>query len=440
MIVLLPNCGFLSETSRMLAIAGALRARGAACTLASHGGPYEHLLGAEGRDWTRLAPTMGAARSRAFLDGVLSFGRGDSPLYDDAFLRAAIDEEVAYLRAVGARLAVIGFNLTTYLASRVAGVPLAASHGGVFLPPVLERGLCPAPVNPPRPGMARLPRGVQRWLANHVPFWLRGPARDLNRMARELGVPGLPSMMAMMCADLTLVTEIPEVLGIPADELEAWRPRGRAVWPTTRMRYVGPLFARLDLPVPDRLEAFLAGDDPVVYLAPTSVHEPLLRALVAAVAATGARVVVGATIHQVADLEGERVQVHGVLPSHAIMPRVAAAVIMGGQGSVQTAMTSGTPFVGMPYHGEQELNVALAERRGMAIRLSPDAASGEAMTRAVRRLLDEPAFREAAAATRALYAGADGADGAARAILEYLAAEPATRSSAPARAGVTAAR
>lgn len=420
MIVLLPNCTFLSETSRMLAIAQALRRRGVECTLASHGGPYEHLLNGAGVGYTRVRPLMDEAGSHAFLDGVLSLGRDNKPMYTDDFLCAAIEHEVALFRELGARMAVIGFNLTTYVSSRVAGIPLAASHGGSFLPPVLERGLCPAPVNPPKPGMARLPRRLQRWLANNVPWWIRAPTRQLNRVAKELGVQVLPSFMAMMCADLTLVTDVPEVLGISRADLEGWRPHRRGVWPSTRMRYVGPLFAKLDLPIPDRVEAFLSLKGPVVYLTPTSVRASFLRTMVPAVVAAGARVLVGATVHDVSALESDQVLVHGVLPNHLIMPRTNAAVIMGGQGSVQTAMMSGTPFVGMPYHGEQELNVALAERWGMAIRLSPRAAGTNAMTEAVRRLLDQPSFRENAARARLLYRDADGAEGAARAIIDYL--------------------
>lgn len=48
-------------------------------------------------------------------------------------------------------------------------------------------------------------------------------------------------------------------------------------------------------------------------------------------------------------------------------------------------MASGTPFVGLVYHGEQELNVAAAERIGMAIRMAPAAAETPALTDAVRR-------------------------------------------------------
>jgi UDP:flavonoid glycosyltransferase YjiC (YdhE family) len=300
---------------------------------------------------------------------------------------------------------------------------LATSHGGSFVPPVLAHGLCPAPVNPPTPGLARLPRPLQRWLANHVPRWLTAPVRELNRAADALGVERVPSFMALMCGDLTMVTDVPEVLGLPAEALEGWRPWRRRLWPSTTFRYAGPLYARLDVPVPARVERFLAGDGRCVYVAPTSVREPFLRELVAAVAAAGHRVLVAATIHGARDLESERVMVEGVLPNHVIMPKVGAAVIMGGQGSVQTAMASGTPFVGMPYHGEQELNVALAESQGMAIRLSPALAGTPRMTDAVIRLLTEPGFRANAQRLRRCYEAADGADGCARAILDYLGAQ-----------------
>ena len=74
----------------------------------------------------------------------------------------------------------------------------------------------------------------------------------------------------------------------------------------------------------------------------------------------------------------------------------------------------------MPTNGEQELNVALAERQGMAIRLSPKLAGTAEMTAAVRRLLDEPAFRTSAARLQGHYANIDGAGAAADAILAWL--------------------
>jgi UDP:flavonoid glycosyltransferase YjiC (YdhE family) len=334
-------------------------------------------------------------------------GKTDDPFYTDAELAQAVDAEVKFLREHQARMVVTGFTLTTYLSSRIAGVPLATDHGGTFLPPLLAHRLCPAPVNPPVPAMGRLPRGAQ-----------------LNRHAARLGVEPLPNMLALMCGELTLVTDLPEVVGVPAEAAEGWRPR----WPYrvrsgTTFRWTGPLFAKLDQPVPPDVEAFLQGDEHVVYVVPTSVNEELLRALVGQAQASGARVLVGATVHDIGDLADARTLIAGVLPNHLVMPRVAAAVIMGGQGSVQTAIASGVPFVGLPYHGEQELNVAVAERLGMAIRLSPRDAITPALPQALRKLLDDPAYQSAATRAAQHDEGVDGAARAALAITDYLGAQ-----------------
>jgi UDP:flavonoid glycosyltransferase YjiC (YdhE family) len=421
MVVFMPHCGFLSEVSRAIAIAGALATRGVPVVFAARGGPYAHLVSAAGYPLHPLQPAIDDARARAFLDALLSMGGTDEPFFEPGELEAAVASEVGFLREVGAAMVVTGFTLSAYLSTRVVGVPLATDHGGVFVPPVLARGLCPAPVNPPAPGMARLPERLQRCLANTIPALVKAPVRQLNRHARELGVEPLPSMLSLMCGELTLVTELADVLGLDDDALTGWRPR----WPYsirsgTTFAATGPLYARLDVPIPEEVSAFLTEDEPVVYVSPTSVSEALLRSIVASARAVGRRVLVGATVHDVRDLADARTCVAGVLPNHLVMPRVAAAVIMGGQGSVQTAMASGTPFVGLPYHGEQELNVAVAERWGMALRVSPTDAGSSTLTRAIRRVVEEPSFTAAARRAAERYAGVDGAAGAAAAIVAAL--------------------
>ena len=58
MICVVPHCGYLSETSRMLEIHQALRDRGAPVRLATHGGTHESLLGQEGVDYDRIEPRL----------------------------------------------------------------------------------------------------------------------------------------------------------------------------------------------------------------------------------------------------------------------------------------------------------------------------------------------------------------------------------------------
>jgi UDP:flavonoid glycosyltransferase YjiC (YdhE family) len=333
-----------------------------------------------------------------------------------------VQAEARFLREQGAQMAVIGFTLTAYLSSRVAGIPLVSSHGGSYVPPVIERGLAPVPTQMPIPGTEWLPRAVKHWLANSRVEKMADPVRFLNVVAAELGVEPMPTLASLLVSDLTLVTDVPEVLGIPRDELEAWRPRRpEAYRPGTRLTYTGPLFARLPLPVPEPVQRLLDGRRPTVYVVLSSSTPKMLRAVMQRVRAAGPRVIVGATIHDVGPVDDADVVVAGLLPSHTIMPKVDLVVCMGGQGTVQTAMASGTPLIGIPLHAEQELNVDLAVRQGMALALAPRHAPGQEMTAAVQRVLRDPAFRQQAQRVRSLYDGVDGADLAAQAICRELA-------------------
>jgi UDP:flavonoid glycosyltransferase YjiC (YdhE family) len=421
LIALFPNCGFLSETSRMLAIAQALLARGEQVAVATHGGPYTRVLDEAGMPYTLLAPTMDARRCEDFLAGIIALGKPGSRLQPADEVRAGVRSESEFLRAHGARMVVIGFTLTAYLSSRVAGIPLAASHGGSYVPPVFERGLAPAPSQSPIPGLDWLPATVQRFMANSGPPRMRGPVAFLNEIAAELGVEPVPSLAALMLGDLTLVTDVPEVLGISDAEMNAWTPNGRGAYRAgTSLHYVGPLYARLDLPLSERAETFLADARPTAYVALSSSTPAFVRRVVAGVRAAGLRTLVAATIHELRDLEDENTLVEGILPSHRVMPRVALALIMGGQGSVQTAMASGTPFVGFPLQPEQELNVALAARQGMAIAIGPRHADEAKVAQAVREIVAQPAYAQAAARTRQHYVHIDGAGRAADAVIAHL--------------------
>jgi len=421
MIALFPHCGFLSETSRMLAIHEALRAAGHPVCVATHGGPWESLLDRAGVDWVQLGPRMDTARCARFIRSLPGIGSPNQSMYSDEEMLAYARAEAEFMRQRGVRLAVTGFTLTTLLSTRLAGVPLAASHAGSWVPPVYEAGLLPAPSRPVMPLFGWLPKGLQRRMMNWSPPRSHIYCAGFNRAAKVLGVEGIPSFAALLLADLTLVTDVAEILGVSRETLERWRPGPRSGYrPATTLRYTGPLYARLDVPVPDRVNDFLDQRGAVAYVALTSSPPALVRSVVAAVREAGCRVLVAATVHDLGDLGGAAVMVEPLLPSHRIMPRVALAVVTGGQGSVQTAMASGVPMAGIPLQPEQDLNVHVAERQGMALRLAPHLAGGAAMTRAVRTLLDSPRYREQAVRVQAIVSRIDGAANAAAAISQYL--------------------
>jgi UDP:flavonoid glycosyltransferase YjiC (YdhE family) len=426
MIVLVPNCAFLSETSRILAIYRALVARGADACIATHGGPYTRVLDREGVPYTVIGTGWSDERARTFVASIPGIGDPRTKIYPEEELRTLIAEEVRLFRERDASCVVTGFALTTLLSSRVAGIPLVTDHAGSWVPPVSERKMLPAPMRSTLPLGQFFPESLSRWLANVMPARVGLWCGPFNRVAAELGVERVPSFAALLLGDLTLVTDCPEVLGIPQAELEAWRPDPRRYRPATRLRYTGPLFAELAMPVPERVEEFLSvsrAKRPLAYVAMTSTPADLIRGVVGAVRAAGARVLVAATIHALPDLEGDDVMVEPLLPSHKVMPRCDVAVIAGGQGSVQTAMASGVPFVGVPLQPEQDFNIVEMERHGAARRISQEDAVGAHMTSLVREICADDGFSRAAKGIQAIYAKADGPGAAADAILELVAKE-----------------
>jgi UDP:flavonoid glycosyltransferase YjiC (YdhE family) len=316
--------------------------------------------------------------------------------------------EAHFMRERGLRLAVTGFTLTTLLSTRMAGIPLAASHAGSFVPPVFEAGLLP-----------RMAHGTPA----EVAYYCEG----FNRAAQVLKVEGVPSLAALLLGDLNLVTDLPEILGISRETMERWQPPpGNGYRAGTTLRYTGPLYARWDVPVPSRVERFLE-DGTVAYVALTSTPAAMVRTVVEGVGRCGVKVLVAGTVHALRDLESASVMVEPLLPSHRIMARVAIAVTTGGQGSVQSAIAAGVPLVGIALQPEQELNLRVIAGHGMAVRLAPTQVNTDAVTQAVRSVLDSPCYRESAARLQALVAGVDGARGAATAILGFLDARWATR-------------
>jgi UDP:flavonoid glycosyltransferase YjiC (YdhE family) len=425
MIVLLPYCGFLSETSRMLHIGQALRRLGQAVHFACHGGPYADLLRQAGEKPTILEPRLDEARNARFIDDLVNIGKPGVRMMDRAELELAVDQELSLFTHLGAKAVITGFQLSAYLSARAAGVPLITSHGGAFVGPLFDYGLAPVPTTMPIPGTQWLPAWAKKKLANAGPVRMKHPCVFLNELADRMGIEQVPSLAAMMMGDLTLLTETPEVLGLSEKQISAWTPRRAAAYRRDpKVVLTGPLFARLDTDIPKDVVPFLDGSAPTVYVVLSSTTTPMLRDVVARVAAAGTRVIVGSTIHSIGDLRNDRLVVAPILPSHRIMPKVDLVVGMGGQGTVQCAMASGTPLLGIPMHPEQELNVALVAKQKAGVAVAPRHATQARMTELVKSMLATPSFKAGALAVQQTYQLWDGAERAALAIAHYLTTQP----------------
>lgn len=403
MICLLPHCAYLSETSRMLELHRALTELGVEIRVATHGGPHERLLAEAGIQYDVIGPGMSAARAATFVASAVGLGDPRQSMYDDTEIRMYAEAEAEYFRANGITVAVTGFTVTTLLSSRLAGVRVVTEHAGSFVPPVFEHRLLPAPTRPVDPRLKYAPAWFARFLVNRTCNRTTAYCSGFNRVAASLGVEPIPSLAALLLGDLSLVPEIPEVLGVSSAEVAGWRP-GRGYRAGSQLRTVGPLFARLDLPLPVDVQRLLARPGPTIYLAMTSTPPAQVRRAIDELSRLDVRILVAGTIHDLGDLTTDRIMIKGVLPSHLVMPQVELAVTTGGQGSVQTAMACGTPLLGIPLHIEQDLNVALVERLGAARRLPRSGNLADVAT----AMLDDTSHLQAAEQIQKQYAAVDG--------------------------------
>lgn len=90
------------------------------------------------------------------------------------------------------------------------------------------------------------------------------------------------------------------------------------------------------------------------------------------------------------------VRVKGFVPQAELLPACSAVIAHGGAGSTFGALTFGCPVLFTPQGADQFSNAEQVVAAGAGLQLLPDQLSPDAIRHAVRRLLDEPSFREAA--------------------------------------------
>jgi len=425
-VVLVPNPSFLSETTRMLAIFQALEKLGTPAAMACHGGRYEEVLDAEDVPWERIPPIQTDEECSRYLDVACDPFHG--PLYARRRLREVVDGEIALFHELDARVVVSGFSLSTALSARAVGAPLVVTHLGAWIPPLLEKnGFSIAEHFDSLFPVSLLPSALQTRLVTWLFPRLKNNIHVFNQVAAELGVEPLRSLFDLILGDRVFVTDVPEILGIPQAELEAWRPRNDRYRPNLRFSYVGAIFAQAFGSVPEKVRRFLQTDWPTVYVAMSSTRVEYLQAVLDTIVEMGVRRLLATTVHRQSLEPVANVLMCDFLPSHEVMPLCDAAVIHGGQGSVQTAIATATPFVGIPLQPEQNVNLKLVEDRGGSRTLSVKSLKRGRLRPHLEAVLGRPSYRETMVKLQALQNRWDGPAEAARQLTKLHAEHPDER-------------
>lgn len=219
-----------------------------------------------------------------------------------------------------------------------------------------------------------------------VVFSWAGPAIDEHR--RGIGLPPDPETLALWSEP---------VLSLFPASLD---PGDGSDGQTHRFRADRPAAAALPKWWPDD-----GSDAPFVYATLGTVAggmdamRPHFKSLLQALTPLRARVLltVGAQLPEgwLGELPAH-VRVERFVPQDEVLPHASVCVCHGGSGTVLGALAAGVPMVVLPLFADQPINAAQLAELGASVSFARGHAEPREITKAVERVLAEPAFRDAA--------------------------------------------
>lgn len=401
-VLFAPETFSLAETTRMLEIAKVMRAQHD-CVFLSYSDRFADLIDEAGFDQDRLLPRLTEEQADQLL--AADQGRSLRHPFTVGMMRQRVRGERRLIAEVEPDAVVVGTTLSLLISARAEGIPLVWVKPFALSRPHLDHA-GPLPVLAGSNRVARTVNRIAGRLAPAVLDRVTVKPRFLSRIAGENGVRLSDALIDAIDADLNLVTAL-------ESELAGYRL-------PSHYEAVGPVYARLDRPVPPMVRELAESPRPLVYAAMgSSATRPLVLRMLRGFEGLGVDVI-APVLEYLRPGDAETlphcVHVTAHLPAHRLAGLIDLSVIHGGEGTVQTACLSGVPFLGTALQAEQAWNLDQCVRRGHAIRLSPRQLGGADFPRAVRAALTDPAMRRAAAEVADRHRRADGPRTAAAAV------------------------
>ena len=426
-IICFPHFYYLSEVSRLIEIGKALRKLEQEVIFFSHGGSYESLAQEAGFEVVAVSPTMSPERAKEYME--YNRGEGSKSLSSSFFtydeLKEYVPNEVEALMNIHADAVLIGWNLPSYLSVQLVGIPIIVQQPGPWTAPFFDRKMAefaPAAASPLISELLHyLPMDVFiNWLMPRARLWIK----PFNQLASELGLQQYKSTLDFMAGDLTLVMDTPSILGISAEELKDYRPAHPEFFrklPT--YRYGGPCYAKLPGEVPATIRDHFNTSRIKLYCAMGVSGSPeVLRSIIQIVCGLDLQALIVTTTILGDTKEGfsDNVLIALHVPAHLVNPIADIAIIHGGAGTVQTAIHSSTPLVGIPMHQEQAGNIVLVKRRGAGLMLWKQDLTRSNLEKSLEMLISDARFRENMQQLKQEQDQIDGAVNSAREIVDFL--------------------
>ena len=373
----------IAETTRMIEVAKAFR-HAYDCHFCSYGGQFHKLVTENGFKLHALAPTETPEK----IDLLWKIDRGEAfqQPWSTEELRQRVRSELDLIETLQPAVVFLGSVLTLPLSCRIAKVPLVSVIPLALSRPYIKARLPLSPFLPP------FLNRLGCFFVEKFPLLVG----NVRKITREYGLPSPRSLLDLWEGDLNFVTESRE-FSLLKTLPDHWH-------------FCGPIFAHLDTPVPEGVQNLLQQrEEPLVFFAMGSSanHEVLLKTL-SAFEGLPVQVIAPITAHlKEGDPVPDNVLVTDWLPALQVTEQVDIAVTHGGQGTVQTTVTAGVPFVGVGMQPEQALNIFIFAQYGNALLLNRRKLNTAIIQQAIQTVLNDEEMRRKAQRARQIMLEAD---------------------------------
>ncbi|MGJ0915380.1 glycosyltransferase [Enterococcus avium] len=402
-ILFAPATFNLAETTRMIEIAKQMRKK-YHCVFCGFSKTYLNLIKEAEFEVSLLSPTLTPQQEAA----IIKFDQGKSLKnpFTAEIVAERVASELALINELAPSVIVTGSNVTIFLSARIEKVPLVYVKPVAMSRPYFDHEAgC---IIPSQLDKAYLPKSVLWKLFLRASKHLTWKPSGFKKVAQRYKLALPKYTLELLDGDLNLIT----TLSAFTKEL---------VFPDN-YQSVGPIFARLPYELPAEVRRIIEKArqqrKSVVYFAMgSSGNRSLIEKLLAYFVTTDYEVIAPIKSYLPEDFVAGNIHVFDWLPALEVSELVDFSVIHGGEGTVQTACSSGKPFIGIGLQYEQEVNVAYCENFGNALALPPSKLTIEALSRSIKKL-QSPDYRKKAEEMQRLMKRVDGAKAVAKQIEE----------------------
>jgi UDP:flavonoid glycosyltransferase YjiC (YdhE family) len=340
----------------------------------SYGGQFDHLIDEAGFELFNLSPF----ESPKEVERLWKIDRGEmfGQPYSVKTLKERVSNELELFKKINPKVLVMGSVLSFPISARIANIPLVN-----VIPFALSRSY----FNNNLPLLPDYPKWVNSIL-NGLVYRLPLLTKNFNIVAKSYNLPKFRNIVSIWEGDYNLLTELPSLFkDIKLDD---------------NWKFVGPIYANLAGEVPQHVAEFINQSEyPCVYFAMgSSANITVLKQVIECFDELPLRIIapIQSHINNVDIKIPSNMLVTDWLPALKVNTLCDIAVIHGGQGTIQTACDSGTPFIGIGMQPEQSVNIEMIARYGSAINISRNKISKQLITQSINELINYPKYKQKA--------------------------------------------